>query len=197
VYETHSISVDNERGIATGWLPGELSDRGRALARQLGERRRDDGLVAIYSSDLRRARQTVDIAFDIAFYIAFDNATVPVYPDRRLRECDYGELNGAPVGTIEQVRAAHVEIPFPGGQSYRDVVRQVADLLRDIGDRWGRDADDPPRVLLVGHAATRFALDHLLAGADLASTVVAPFRWQEGWEYDYPAAGVGRRAAPG
>ncbi len=22
VFETHSVSVDNERGVATGWLPG-------------------------------------------------------------------------------------------------------------------------------------------------------------------------------
>jgi hypothetical protein len=32
VYETHSISEDNERGIATGWLPGRLSEEGRRLA---------------------------------------------------------------------------------------------------------------------------------------------------------------------
>ncbi|MFD0889954.1 hypothetical protein ACFQ08_35890 [Streptosporangium algeriense] len=32
VFETHSISEDNERGVATGWLPGRLSERGRALA---------------------------------------------------------------------------------------------------------------------------------------------------------------------
>ena len=25
VYETHSLTLDNERGFATGWLPGELS----------------------------------------------------------------------------------------------------------------------------------------------------------------------------
>jgi hypothetical protein len=30
--ETHSRSVDNKRGIASGWLPGELSERGRELA---------------------------------------------------------------------------------------------------------------------------------------------------------------------
>src|ERR1700693_4145635 len=37
VYETHSTSVDNERGVAPGWLPGRLSERGRAQARELGE----------------------------------------------------------------------------------------------------------------------------------------------------------------
>jgi broad specificity phosphatase PhoE len=39
-YETHSTSVDNERGVATGWLDGELSELGRDQARALGERRR-------------------------------------------------------------------------------------------------------------------------------------------------------------
>ena len=29
IYETHSTTVDNERGIATGWLGGALSERGR------------------------------------------------------------------------------------------------------------------------------------------------------------------------
>ena len=60
VYETHSTSVDNECGIATGWLPGELSASGREQARLLGERRRDDGIAAVYASDLRRAIETAE-----------------------------------------------------------------------------------------------------------------------------------------
>lgn len=34
--ETHSWSEDNDRGIATGWLPGRLSRQGRDLAREIG-----------------------------------------------------------------------------------------------------------------------------------------------------------------
>ena len=63
VYETHSISVDNERGIATGWLPGELSEEGRRLAAELGKRRRHDGIACVFTSDLRRAVETAEIAF--------------------------------------------------------------------------------------------------------------------------------------
>ena len=29
VFETHSVSTDNESGIATGWLDGQLSEEGR------------------------------------------------------------------------------------------------------------------------------------------------------------------------
>ena len=39
VFETHSTTVDNERGRATGWLPGELSERGVEQAQDLGLRR--------------------------------------------------------------------------------------------------------------------------------------------------------------
>ena len=33
VFEVHQLSEDNERGVATGWLHGRLSERGRTFAR--------------------------------------------------------------------------------------------------------------------------------------------------------------------
>ena len=53
VYETHALTEDNERGIATGWLPGRLSVRGRDNAVQMGQRRRDDRISAVFSSKRR------------------------------------------------------------------------------------------------------------------------------------------------
>src|SRR5690349_20860940 len=82
VFETHSWSEDNDRGTATGWLPGRLSERGRRLAAELGQRRRDDGIAAVFASDLRRAAETAEIAFA--------GSDIPVLLDWRLRECDYG-----------------------------------------------------------------------------------------------------------
>ena len=54
VFETHSISTDNEAGIATGWLPGRLSESGRTAARELGARRRDDGIDMIGGGEHER-----------------------------------------------------------------------------------------------------------------------------------------------
>jgi hypothetical protein len=31
VFETHSITTDNEAGLATGWFDGRLSAHGKAL----------------------------------------------------------------------------------------------------------------------------------------------------------------------
>jgi broad specificity phosphatase PhoE len=168
-YETHSISVDNERGIATGWLPGELSEEGRRLARELGERRRDDGLACVFTSDLRRAVQTAEIAFE--------GSGIEVREDKRLRECNYGELNGAPVERLEP-RVRFVESPYPGGQSYRDCVDRMREFLDDLVVEF-----EARRVLVIAHSAQRWALRHLLEGVPLEELVDAPFEWQEGWEY--------------
>ena len=35
MFETHATTEDNEQGRATGWLPGQLAERGRAQARRL------------------------------------------------------------------------------------------------------------------------------------------------------------------
>lgn len=170
VYETHAITIDNENGVATGWLPGQLSERGRATAGEMGERRRDDGIDVIYASDLERALETVRIAFA--------GTDLPTRVDPRLRECNYGALNGMPRERLERERAQHIDDPWPDGESYRQVVDRTRELLADIEREW-----TGARVLLVGHSANRLALDHLLLGRELDDLLAADFEWQPGWEY--------------
>lgn len=167
IYETHSITVDNERGIASGWLPGELSEEGKRQSLELGERRR--GVDAVFSSDLRRAVQTVELA----------GLTAPYFQDWRLRECNYGNLNGAPVDTLGP-RRLRVHDPFPGGQSYLDVLDLTRSFLADIKRLY-----DGCEVLVIAHSANRWCLNHLLGGeTPLDDLVDAPFNWQPGWEYE-------------
>ena len=177
VYETHATTTDNEAGIATGWLPGVLSDQGRVQAAELGARRRDDGIDAVYVSDLARALETVRIAFEAS--------TIPVRVDPRLRECDYGSLNGMPRERLDAERTTHIHEPWPGGESYDEVVERTRALLTDIGAR-----HEGGRVLVVAHSANRLALDVLLLGHDLATLLAEPFDWRPGWEYEI-ATGTG------
>jgi broad specificity phosphatase PhoE len=172
VYETHSFSVDNEAGIASGWNPSQLSERGRQLARDLGARRRDDVFDAVFSSDLRRAVETAEIAFT--------GTNLPLHQDERLRECNYGDLNGAPVDRVHAERSSRIEVPFPSGESYRDVVDRTRAFLRELA----RDYDGK-RVLIISHSANLWAIMHLLDGRRLEDAV-GPFDWQEGWEFTLP-----------
>ncbi len=169
VFETHSTTEDNEAGIATGWLPGRLAPIGREQAAAMGRRRR--GTVdAVFTSDLRRAVETVEIAFA--------GTGTPVLHDWRLRECDYGDLNGAPRDLVLSDRGARLVTPYPAGESWREAVTRVAGLLRDLPVRWSG-----ARVLVVGHVATHWALEHHLKGVPLAELARDEFTWQEGWEY--------------
>jgi alpha-ribazole phosphatase/probable phosphoglycerate mutase len=170
VYETHSLTEDNDAGIATGWLPGRLSARGRELARQLGQRRGGDGIAAVFSSDLARAAETAAIAFG--------QTTIPVLHDWRLRECDYGQRNGMPAAELHAGRLGHLDVPYPGGESWRQAVARAGRFLGDLPPRWSGQ-----RVLVIGHVATRWGLDHFIDGIPLEQLAVEDFAWQEGWEY--------------
>ncbi|HUG10537.1 MAG TPA: histidine phosphatase family protein [Opitutaceae bacterium] len=170
IFETHSLTEDNERGIASGWLPGKLSSRGRELARELGDRRLHDRISAVFPSDLARAVETA--------VIAFGGTGVPILPDSRLRECDYGDLNGCLSADLRGTRVAHIATPYPDGQSFNEVTADVELFLAELAAAW-----DGKRVLIIGHTATRWALDKLILGVPLEQTVDAPFDWKPGWEY--------------
>jgi broad specificity phosphatase PhoE len=120
--------------------------------------------------DLRRAVETVEIAFA--------GSPLPRRQDERLRECDYGELNGVPVERIDRERSRRIDEPYPGGESYQHVVERTRSFLVDL-----LAEHDGGRVLVVAHAANRLSLDHLIHGISLEDVVDAPFAWQEGWEY--------------
>ncbi|HEY3894195.1 MAG TPA: histidine phosphatase family protein [Pseudonocardiaceae bacterium] len=140
IFETHSLTEDNEHEIASGWLPGRHCESGRRLAAELGTRRRDTGLSVVFVSDLRRAMRTARIAFS--------GTSIPVHYDPRLRECNYGRLNGCPVSVLAAQRARHIDTPFPDGESYRQVVHATREFLDDLALR-----HDDQRILVIAHSA--------------------------------------------
>ena len=161
VFEYHATSVDNEAGVASGWRDPSLSPEGREQAKQLGERRREERIDGVFPSNLRRAIETAEIAFRDA---------VPIYPDSRLREYDYGTMTGASVDQIRAERPARVNTPFPEGESLEDVAKRVRAFLNDLARDW-----NGKRVVIIGHGATKLSLDHLLDGLSLEDSVAQPF----------------------
>ncbi len=175
VFETHSTSEDNERGVAAGWLGGKLSIAGQAQARELGKRRCHDNIAAVFSSDLNRAVETARIAFAAT--------AIPVKLDWRLRECNYGALNGMPRQQLDSERTRRLDHPFPEGESWRQAVARVVSFLHELAaEQQGN------RVLLIGHVATRWALDHHVLGIPLEQVAATPFQWRAGWEYPLRAS---------
>lgn len=168
IFETHSTTTDNEHGIATGWLHGELSEIGREQARALGARHRGR-VERVIASDLRRARETAAIAFG--------GTEVHLTLDDRLREWNYGDLNGHASRAVHGRRLEHLTTPYPNGESLEDVVARVRHFLREL------DAGTDQPLLIIGHSATRYALEHLLERRPLHEVIDESAPWQPGWAY--------------
>jgi broad specificity phosphatase PhoE len=102
---------------------------------------------------------------------------MPIIQDPRLRECNYGAWNGLPRSKWQDA-GRFTAVPFPGGESYEDVVVRTRSFLDDlIRERDGQ------RVLVIAHSANRWALDHVVNGEALIDAVRRDFNWQPGWEY--------------
>ena len=86
--------------------------------------------------------------------------------DARLRECDYGDFEGRPRTEMEVARASATREPFPHGESYAQVAVRMQSFLAQLAVE-----RDGQRVMLVGHGATLWMLDHWLRDRPLEAVV--------------------------
>src|SRR4030042_471996 len=94
-FAAHSTTKDNEAHLSSGWKDIELSDLGIQQSKEMGERFKDIKIDLICCSDLKRAVDTVKIAFEDKY---------PVIVDKRLRELNYGDFNGKPNKIVESMK---------------------------------------------------------------------------------------------
>lgn len=127
----------NKDGRWQGHVAVPLNAHGQAQAERLARFIRPIGLTAIYSSDLRRARDTAEI---IAKYTELK----PIY-DPRLRERSMGEWQGMTLEEIvvwypeayKKVQTDPQNFQVPGGESRRQVAERVRMAFDDIIARGG------------------------------------------------------------
>lgn len=171
IFESHSTTFDNENHLASGWNDVELSPLGTKQAQELGERYKDQKFDAIFCSDLQRSYKTAEIAFDNKF---------PIIQDRRLRECDYGDLTQHSSSEVDSLKMKFIAKPFLGGESYEQASKRMKEFLDGLKQKYhGREIN----VLIIGHRATQYGLEHWINGIDLKTLVTTLFKWQPGWRY--------------
>jgi broad specificity phosphatase PhoE len=128
----HAESVDNAPPARIqGWRDPPLSERGRSQARALAEAVADEGLVALHTSQMLRARETADLV----------GARLGLEPrvDERLAEVDMGEWQGRLRSELMHEhpetwaawRRVDPRVRFPGGESIGELSQRV---LRALGD---------------------------------------------------------------
>ncbi len=147
----HGQTIWNAEGRPQGQseYPVPLTINGQEQARVLAQKLADKKIKLIVSSDLLRAKQTAEIVAQIL--------KVPVKFDSRLREVDYGILNGLYALEREELcpdyRRSYedISIPFPQGESLLQVSMRLKAALEDIAENCSN------RVIGIashGHAVT-------------------------------------------
>ncbi len=169
IFEAHGTSFDNENHLSSGHFDVALSALGEKQAKGLGRRYEHETFDAIFCSDLQRSYKTAEIAFGDKF---------PIIKDKRLRECDYGDLTQHPSSEVDPAKVEHISIPFPNGESYEDTSKRMKDFLEDLKKNY-----DGKKVMIIGHRATQYGLEYWINGKSLKELVAAPFKWQPGWTY--------------
>lgn len=146
----HGETDRNIFDLYTGPVDVSLNETGRQQADRVGQRLASEKIHVIYSSDLRRARETTEI-------IASHQPGTPIEFDRQLRERDSGRLSGHP----RQERDAAFRA---SGQSIREWRPAGGESFLDLLDRARRWLDrhrvhDVDRtVLVVSHGLFIHAL---------------------------------------
>jgi broad specificity phosphatase PhoE len=138
----HGETDWNRENRWQGWADPPLNESGRAQAVGLAKQLQETPFDAVYSSDLRRARDTAEI-------VAAPHG-VPVVTDPGLREIDVGSWSG--------LTHAEIEERFPGGERPDGETREQH--LRRVLEAVERIARANPerRILLVTHGGTMRAL---------------------------------------
>ena len=105
-YFVHGTTTDNEQNLSSGWNDVELSEEGISQSWELTELTEDLKFDAVFCSNLKRAIDSAEITW---------GGMYPIMQDARLRECNYGDLNGQPSDIVEPLQVASVVTPMPAG----------------------------------------------------------------------------------
>jgi 2,3-bisphosphoglycerate-dependent phosphoglycerate mutase len=130
----HGETDWNAEGRLQGQTDRPLSDYGRRQAQRLAGELESEELVAIYSSDLARARETAEIVGE--------RLGLPVELEPDLREKDWGTWEG--LTAVERDRVEFV------GESTEEHQERMLRALRTISERHRGQG----RVLVVTHGGS-------------------------------------------
>lgn len=171
VYFVHGTTTDNENDKSTGQNPGVLSALGIQQSKDLKNQINLEVIDFVISSDLQRAIDSANYTFKNEKEILHDN---------RIRECNYGDLNGADSSLV--IDEEHIEIPFPNGESLKDVEKRIRNFCHYLLENYNEKT-----IALVAHKAPQLALEVITKNITWEEAIDKDWRktktWQPGWEY--------------
>lgn len=151
----HGQTEENVRRIFQGHLPGQLTEEGRAQARDLGERLRNVDFDAILSSDLQRVVDTVEIAMK--------GRLVEWLKTPLIREIDWGSITGKSISEVDT--SAFPPDVETRGQLYHRAARFVEEVRQQYAGK---------TLLVVAHGLINRSIQAVIEGVPLSEIKSIP-----------------------
>lgn len=172
IYLVHGTTTDNIEHKATGWNSGILSEKGIEQSIELKKKINLNEIDLVISSDLKRAMDSAEYTF---------KDLKEILHDKRIRECNYGDLNGADSSLVKYEE--HIINPFPNGESLKDVEER---LKKFCG--YSLENYNGKTIALVAHKAPQLALEVITKKITWEQAIKQDWRktksWQPGWIYE-------------
>jgi len=169
-YFVHSTSVDNEKHVFSGWSDPPLSSKGVLQAKSLKDQLLGNRFDVVYCSDLARAQSTAAIVFD----------NYQIIIDKRLREMNYGNCNGAREHKFPLDQSFCILNRFANGENCIDVEKRIRSFLEDVDN-------ESLSIAIVSHKYPQLALEVIRNGMSWEEAISEDWRkagiWQCGWNY--------------
>ena len=177
----HGESTWNASGFVQGQAPGPvLTRKGRSEAAGIAERLADVRITAIYTSDLKRARETAEIVGR--------GLRMTSRSDRALRERNFGIAQGRPhselspaASGIEIDRVVDADARPPEGESLRELYRRVGAFIADVEQR-----EPEGDVLVVTHGGVIRVAQAYCSGIAVGAMAWGPVPNASVWELNGP-----------
>lgn len=153
-------------------MPGELSEKGIIQSKALKQNISKEKFDAVFTSDLKRAIDSAKINFEDTQY--------ELIQDKRIRECNYGDLNGADESFVRYDE--HIEKAFPNGESLLDVEKRITEFLGFLKQNY-----EGKHVAIVAHKAPQLAIEKIVFHKTWKNALEDDWRktksWRPGWVY--------------
>jgi len=166
----HGQDSDNAVGVLNGRRDTELTALGRAQAKKVAEKLRDNGIQILCASPLKRTYETAQI-------IAAELGIHEVVADRGLIERDFGVLTGKPIADIPKYAGKTLQtdrvtyfLEAEGAENFPALLERSREVLAETRGKY-----PDKNVLLVTHG-------------DIGKMIRAAYHgwtWEEGLKTPY------------
>ena len=151
----HGQTLLNSLDRAQGWADSPLTEAGKQMAADIGQKLKGIDFDAVYTSDMLRAVQTAELILE-----AGEKGGVPIEKDARLREwclgCMEAENNAVFVKNVSD---------WLGGASFAELNQRLPDVADAVQKNGMQENTD---ILIVTHAFAIKTIFHLFAPEQLS-----------------------------